>query len=429
MAPVQSRLLFALAAGSAVAAMAAAVAYHKMKRRRTKRTVWVRKWIQRRKTRGSYAMLVDELRLEDPGSYKNYLRMDEETFEHLVQLVTPYVAREDTNMREAITPAERLAVTLRFLATGETFQSLQFSTRLSRSTIGAIIPETCCAIYETLKMDYIKVPSNEQEWLKVAEEFETKWNLPHCLGAMDGKHVVFRPPLRYGSYFYNYKGTHSIVLFALVDADYKFLMIDAGTNGRVGDGGVFRKSDLNNAMADGTIHFPEAKPLHDCDATMPYFFVADDAFPLQTDIMKPYPFRNLDKDKRVFNYRLSRARRVVENAFGILANRFRVFLAPILLSPEKVQMIILAACALHNFLRVHNSAKYFPPRAVDREQLNRGVVAKGDWRSVKKAEEAFQGIEHQSGNRYANDAQSQRDALRGYVNGIGRVAWQDRFCS
>ncbi|XP_064625933.1 uncharacterized protein LOC135486765 [Lineus longissimus] len=230
MAPVQSRLLFALAAGSAVAAMAAAVAYHKMKRRRTKRTVWVRKWIQRRKTRGSYAMLVDELRLEDPGSYKNYLRMDEETFEHLVQLVTPYVAREDTNMREAITPAERLAVTLRFLATGETFQSLQFSTRLSRSTIGAIIPETCCAIYETLKMDYIKVPSNEQEWLKVAEEFETKWNLPHCLGAMDGKHVVFRPPLRYGSYFYNYKGTHSIVLFALVDADYKFLMIDAGTS-------------------------------------------------------------------------------------------------------------------------------------------------------------------------------------------------------
>ena len=113
MAPNQSRLLTALAAGSAVAVMAAAMVYHKMKRRRGNRSIWVRKWIQRRETerKGSYAMLVDELRLEDPASYKNYLRMDEETFQHLVELVTPYLAREDTNMRQA----ERLAVTLRYL--------------------------------------------------------------------------------------------------------------------------------------------------------------------------------------------------------------------------------------------------------------------------------------------------------------------------
>lgn len=273
------------------------------------------------------------------------------------------------------------------------------------------------------------MPSNEQEWSMIAEEFEKKWNLPHCLGAMDGKHIVFRPPLASGSYFYNYKGTNSIVLFALVDADYKFLMVDVGTNGRVGDGGVFRKSDLNKAMKDGTVKFPEAKPLHGCDTPMPYFFVADDAFPLQTSIMKPYPFRNLAGDGRVFNYRLSRARRVVENAFGILANRFRVFLAPILLSPEKVEIITLAACALHNFLRVCNTGKYFPSTSLDREQLNRGVVLKGDWRAVKKAKDAFVDVDRQAGNRYANDAQLQRDALSRYVNGIGRVEWQERFCS
>ena len=159
MAPVQSRLLTAVAACSAIAAMAAAMAYHKMKRRRraANRTIWVRKWIQRRETKGSYAMLVNELRLEDPASYKNYLRMDEDTFGHLVRLVTPYVKRCDTNMRQAITPAERVAVTLRYLATGESFQSLEFSTRLSATAIGEIIPETCCAIYETLKTDFIKV--------------------------------------------------------------------------------------------------------------------------------------------------------------------------------------------------------------------------------------------------------------------------------
>jgi hypothetical protein len=115
---------------------------------------------------------------------------------------------------------------------------------------------------------FFQMPSNEQEWQKVAEEFERKWNLPHCLGAMDGKHVVFRSPLRLGLYFYNYKGTYSLVLFALVDADYKFLMIDVGTNGRVGDGGVFRKSELNRAMTDGTINFPKDEPLQGCLALL-----------------------------------------------------------------------------------------------------------------------------------------------------------------
>lgn len=65
---------------------------------------------------------------------------------------------------------------------------------------------------------------------------------------------------------------------------------------------------------------------------------------MTTKMMKPYPHRNLEKEKRIFNYRLSRARRVVENAFGILAHRWRVFLTTIKLSPDKVTDIILAAC-------------------------------------------------------------------------------------
>lgn len=156
MAPVQSRLLAAVAASAAVAAMAIAMAALKKKRRR-RRQCWTRQWILRRPSKGAYAMLNEELRLEDPASYKNYLRMDEDAFSHLVDRVTPYVHKSDTNMRQAITPAERLAVTLRFLATGETFQSLQLSTRISACTIGRIVPEMCDALYTVLKKDFIKV--------------------------------------------------------------------------------------------------------------------------------------------------------------------------------------------------------------------------------------------------------------------------------
>ena len=98
MAPVQSRLIAAAAACAAITAIAAAMVLHKKKRRRRKK-IWVKKWILRRPTKGSYAMLVDELRLEDPASYKNYLRMNEDTFMELVDRVSPYVKKMDTNMR------------------------------------------------------------------------------------------------------------------------------------------------------------------------------------------------------------------------------------------------------------------------------------------------------------------------------------------
>lgn len=87
------------------------------------------------------------------------------------------------------------------------------------------------------------------------------------------------------------------------------------------------------------------------DYQLPFFFVGDEAFALKDNFMKPFPQRNLTKEERVFNYRLSRARRIVENAFGILVSRFRLLLTTINLSPEKVQRIILACCYLHNFLR------------------------------------------------------------------------------
>ena len=108
---------------------------------------------------------------------------------------------------------------------------------------------------------------------------------------------------------FNYKGFHSIVLLTLVDADYKFLYVDIGA--RASDGGVFGETDLKEAFEDGSIGMPEPDPLPNDDKPMPYFIVGDDAFPLKIWLIKPLPHRNITVEERVFNYRLSRARRVV----------------------------------------------------------------------------------------------------------------------
>ncbi|CAH1981280.1 unnamed protein product [Acanthoscelides obtectus] len=200
-----------------------------------KRSQWTKKWLQRKKGRGTLALLNRELRVEDTNAYRNFLRLDDTQFDYLLALVEPHIKKEDTFMRESISAQHRLDVTLRFLATGETYRSLMYSTRIHESTISKIVPETCLALCRCLKDVYLKNPTTD-DWLKVAADFQSKWNFPNCLGALDGRHIAFSPPTSAGSYYHNYKGTDSMVLLALVDANYKFIYVNIGVNGRISDG-------------------------------------------------------------------------------------------------------------------------------------------------------------------------------------------------
>ena len=150
------------------------------------------------------------------------------------------------------------------------------------------------------------MPSTDEEWKATAELFHERWNFVNCLGAMDGKHVVVQAPMNSGSYYFNYRGILSIVLLAVVDADYEFTYVDVGCNGRVSDGGVFKNSTLSDALESNKLHTSECQ-LPGTDTLTPYASVADDAFPLRTYIPKPYNQKGLTKGRRIFNYRLSRA--------------------------------------------------------------------------------------------------------------------------
>ncbi|GFT44054.1 protein ALP1-like [Trichonephila clavipes] len=140
------------------------------------------------------------------------------------------------------------------------------------------------------------------------------------------------------------------------------------------------KSKLRQAITNGDINIPEAAALPGSASKLPFVIVADDAFPLMPNIMKPYPGSNLSKECLVFNYRLSRARRGFENAFGILAARFRVFGTTILTSVPNTKLIVLAACSLHNFLTNRSKNTHIPEDCADREDILNGVLIEGNWR-------------------------------------------------
>jgi len=88
------------------------------------------------------------------------------------------------------------------------------------------------------------LPNNESGWKNIAEDFYDKWNFPNCLGAIDRKHIVIQCPANSGSEYYNYKGTFSIVLMAVVNSDYSFTYVDIGCQGRISDGGVLQNTSF-----------------------------------------------------------------------------------------------------------------------------------------------------------------------------------------
>ncbi|KAH1016988.1 hypothetical protein HUJ05_007726 [Dendroctonus ponderosae] len=237
------------------------------------------------------------------------------SFKKLLIRNSPHVTKQSIT-RKCTSALDKLIITLRYLATGESFRNLMYNFRIHESTISLFIPVVLKAIYEELKDNYLKVPDISAEWLEI-----------HLLT---------------GSPFFNYKQRHSIVLLAIA----------------LSDGGVFWESDLSKALARNCLTMPEDHALPGRTMHVPFVTFADTAFTLSEKILKPHSFKGMSKAQRVFNYKLSRAGRVLKNAFVILASRFLIFLTTIPLSPEKTTLILQASCALHNFLLKENNSQY-----------------------------------------------------------------------
>lgn len=124
--------------------------------RNRKKRVWVREWIQRRNTRGASALLLSELAVEDTKEYMSLLRLTPENFQSLLKLVSPKISKINTQMRDSLSAKLKLEITLSFLATGNSFRSLQHMFRVSKAAISKFIPKVCDAISESLQ-EYIKV--------------------------------------------------------------------------------------------------------------------------------------------------------------------------------------------------------------------------------------------------------------------------------
>jgi hypothetical protein len=228
-------------------------------------------------------------------------------------LVSPYIARQNTNFKTTISPKERLEVTLRYLAAGGTQRNQSFAHFLGRSTASKIIWNTMNTICQVLFPLFLRFPSEQSDWKEISHEFAVKWNFPHCVGAFYGKHIRIQAPPDSASKYFNYKQFHSIVLMAMCDANYRFVYVDIGSYGRQSYGSVFGNSTLGKKVNDCTLDLPGSDTIDTGNATyLPYVIIEDAAFPLKTNLLRPYSGDHLTVPEEIFNYRLSCARRIIE---------------------------------------------------------------------------------------------------------------------
>ncbi|XP_024893524.1 uncharacterized protein LOC112468536 isoform X2 [Temnothorax curvispinosus] len=282
--------------------------YKKLEEQKNRR-IWVRPIFteERRLAQGDSNNLLVEMQLTDPEKYFNYLRMSSTIFNELLKIVGPLIEKQ-TAVRKPI-PAR---------------------TRLEKK---------------------VMVDPTEENWSRIAEDFELICQFPHCIGAIDGKHVEIQAPPRSGSCYYNYKGRHSINLLAVSDAKNRFIIVDIGAEGRQSDGGVFENSGLPHLLETNALHIPLPTHLNHMDSDFPYVLLGDEAFPLRSYMMRPYPrSRQLNINRKIFNYRLSRARRTVECAFGLLVARWRIYRRPLVACTRTAVKAVQATVVLHNFI-------------------------------------------------------------------------------
>ena len=352
--------------------------------------------------------------------------METHLFDELLEKVRPLITRQNTNMRESIPAHDKLCATLRFLASGASYKDLMYSFRIASSTISKFVPKVCNAIYRVLEEEYLKTPKSKVEWIRMAEDFEEKWQFPHAVGAVDGKHIIICAPPNTGSEYFNYKRQFSIVLLAVADANAKFIAFDLGTAGSQSDGGIFKHGSLGKICKLES--FPEKCKIGQRVSAIPYFLLGDEAFALDDNLMKPYSYRSANGDEKVFNYRLSRARRIVENAFGILSSRFRILLRTLELDVENAMEVVRACLALHNYLITKKDKAYVTSGFMDSENSNGNVVPGLWWAIINDQEICTLRSNHRERPSSLN-AREIRDTIMEYFYDEGAIAFQWQMTS
>lgn len=287
----------------------------------------------------------------DDKAFKENFRVTKKTFDFLVDSLQ-CLKKQDTNFRKAIPVRKRIAVALFYLSSAAEYRVISALFGIGKSTACEIVDEFCSCVIKLLMPKFVKFPQTVEQLRVGVQEFEMLLGYPMCIGAVDGCHIRICPPKESAIDYYNFKGSHSIILFAVADARYRYIYFNVGSPGKNSDSNVLKKTSLNKALESNLFDSVEREM---GNAKLPVCLIGDSAFPLSKHLMKPYAESLLmSEEQKFYNLKLCGARRIIENVFGRTKARFRRVYKNMEGDIPKLKKIILACCVLNNICEYFN---------------------------------------------------------------------------
>ncbi len=282
--------------------------------------------------------------------FKKSLRVTRETFYSVLNSIRKDIEK-DTITEVPISPECRLAICLYRLGRGEYLYTIAELFGIGVSTVHNIVIEVSLAIVKNLWKSAVMdiFPSNSDQITAKIIDMEQLWQFPCAWGAVDGCHLPIVCPnggqeSRKG--YHNFKNFYSIVMMAIVDAKDRFVWVSIGFPGNSHDSVIFQSTQLWTDITEKNIIPSIGKNIE--KVTVNPLLLGDSAFPFRIWLMKPYGHDTLSPKESNFNYHLSRARMVAEQAFCQLKSRWRILLCRSECEPESVKVTALACVFLHN---------------------------------------------------------------------------------
>ena len=282
--------------------------------------------------------------------FKKTFRVSKATFNFILGRIQHDLQR-DTVTEDPISPAFRLAVCLYRLARGDYYYTIAEMTGLGTSTVCGIVSDVTKAIINNLWNEQVDqhFPKDKQQFREKILDMEEMWQFSCSWGAIDGCHIPLKCPpggLQANKEYHNFKNFYSIVLMGMVDAKRRFIWASCGFPGNSHDSIIFQSTNLWSKITGGQTIPGIGKEIG--GVKIPPLLLGDSAFPFQSWLMKPFTNAVLTPQQQYFNYRLSRARMVTEEAYGELKGRWRVLLRRCESTQEEVRDNTLACIVLHN---------------------------------------------------------------------------------
>ena len=303
----------------------------------------------------------------DDDQWIENFRMKRETFASLCRDLETSLAPIDHAVRDIVDVQNQVAITLYWLASSAEYRTIGNLFGVGKSTVSSIVHKVCEAIYEDLLNVYVKFPTGD-ELKNVVRGYEESWGFPNCGGAIDGTYL-------------NRKGYYSLIMQGVCDNKYIFRDITIRWPGRVHDARVFVNSEIFHKRETSTL-FPnwlKRMALPGKETHMPTVLLGDPAYPLKPWLMKPFSIRgNLTPTQNVFNYRLSRARLIIENSFGRLKGRWRCLLKRLDVEVTLACTVITVCVILLNICEIHHERYIYDWNEQNDEDVDNNQVDDDD---------------------------------------------------